>query len=223
VVRYPQAAKYAALTDVIATFETTGMTTRFTSKYDAFLAGKVKLTDAEAQGLAFFESEKTGPCTNGAPPCGCAQCHLDKLSADGTPPLFTDFGYDNLGIPKNPNNPFYTLPPDLNPDGAKFNDFALGWWIHNPRDYGHFKASTLRNVAVTAPYGHNGYFPDLKSIVHFYNTRDVPGTWPPPESTFNMNKTALGNMGLTSDEEDLLVTFMGTLTDVFGKIVLSVP
>ncbi len=207
----------SALTDAIAAFETTGLLHRFSSKYDAYLAGKATLTTAEARGLALFESPKTGPCTNGQPPCGCAQCHLDKPAADGSPPLFTDFGYDNIGIPKNPKNPYYTLPPNLNPDGANFNDFALGWSIHNPKQYGHFKAPSLRNVALTAPYGHNGYFADLKAIVHFYNTRDVPGTWPAPESDFFLNKTGLGNLGLTSSEEDDLVTFFGTLTDGFLK------
>jgi cytochrome c peroxidase len=205
----------SALTDAIAAFETTGMPNRFTSKYDAYLAGTATLTAAEARGLALFESEKTGPCTNGAPPCGCAQCHLDKPGADGSPPLFTDFGYDNIGIPKNPDNPYYTLPPDLNPDGANFNDFALGWQIHNPKQWGHFKAPSIRNVALTAPYGHNGYFADLKAIVHFYNTRDLPGAYPPPESDFFLNTTGLGNLGLTSSDEDDLVTFFGTLTDGF--------
>jgi cytochrome c peroxidase len=194
------------------------MPNRFSSKYDAFLAGKAQLSDAEARGLALFESEKTGPCTNGAPPCGCAQCHLDKPSADGTPPMFTDFGYDNIGIPKNPDNPYYTLPKDLNPQGKDFNDFGLGWFRHSPKQYGYFKAPTLRNVALTAPYGHNGYFATLKSIVHFYNTRDVASeNWPPPESTFFLNKTGLGNLGLTSAEEDDIVAFFGTLTDGFFK------
>ena len=207
----------AAITDAIAAFETNAIPNRFTSKYDAYLAGKYTMTDAEAKGLALFEDVKSGPCgPNNAPPCGCAQCHLDKPAQDGTPPLFTDFGYDNIGIPKNPNNPYYTLPPDLNPQGANFNDFALGWWMHNPKQWGHFKAPTLRNVALTAPYGHNGYFATLKDIVHFYNTRDVASAnWPAPESTFFENKTAVGNLNLTSDEEDLLVTFMGTLTDGF--------
>jgi cytochrome c peroxidase len=204
------------LTDAVAAFETTGIQGRFTSKYDAYLAGKATLTDSEQRGLALFEDKKTGPCTAGQPPCGCAQCHLDKPQADGSPPLFTDFGYDNIGIPKNLDNPFYTLPPDLNPSGANYLDNGLGAVIHNPRMFAHFKAPTLRNVAVTAPYGHNGYFADLKSIVHFYNTRDVPGEWPAPESTFNMNTTGLGNLQLTSQEEDDLVTFLGTLTDGYS-------
>jgi cytochrome c peroxidase len=205
----------ANLAEAIAAFETTGIPHRFTSKYDGLLAGKTTLTDAEQRGLTLFEDRKTGPCTppNDAPPCGCAQCHLDKPQANGSPPLFTDFGYDNIGIPRNTTNPFYQLPPNLNPGGANFIDNGLGSVVHNPRQFGHFKAPSLRNVALTAPYGHNGYFPDLKSIVHFYNTRDVRGEWPAPEQAFNMNLTGLGDLGLTSAEEDDIVAFLGTLTD----------
>jgi cytochrome c peroxidase len=74
-------------------------------------------------------------------------------------------------------------------------------------------------------YGHNGYFKSLKQIVHFYNTRDVlprcalldpregTGCWPAPETTENMNKSKIGNLSLTEQDEDALVTFMQTLTD----------
>jgi cytochrome c peroxidase len=201
------------LAEAVAEFERTGIKNRFTSKYDAFLAGKATLSAAERNGLSLFEDARTGPCTvGGGPPCGCANCHLDQPSADGSAPLFTDFGYDNIGIPKNTKNPFYSLPASLNPGGASFVDNGLGW-VHNPRQFGHFKAPTLRNVALTAPYGHNGYFPDLKSIVHFYNTRDLPGAWDAPEQPFGMNATGLGKLGLTSSEEDDLVAFLHTLTD----------
>jgi cytochrome c peroxidase len=203
----------ANLAEAIAAYETTGIPNRFTSKYDAFLAGKAALSKAEKRGLALFEDKKAGPCTGDKPPCGCAQCHLDKPGADGAPPLFTDFGYDNIGIPRNQSNPFYSLPPELNAGGPGYVDNGLGAVVHNPRQFAHFKAPSLRNVAITAPYGHNGYFTTLKSIVHFYNTRDVRGAWPAPEQPFNMNTTGLGNLGLTSQEEDDIVSFLGTLTD----------
>jgi cytochrome c peroxidase len=92
---------------------------------------------------------------------------------------------------------------------------------------------TLRNVdkrlyaGFVKAYGHNGYFKSLKSIVHFYNTRDVlprcrpndPGEgitcWPAPESTKNMNTKFMGRLGLSEDEENALVSFMQTLTDGF--------
>jgi cytochrome c peroxidase len=79
---------------------------------------------------------------------------------------------------------------------------------------GKFKVPTLRNVAKTPPYGHNGYFDTLYDIVHFYNTRDVPDAgWAPPEYPDTMNTDELGNLGLTYEEELAVVAFMKTLTD----------
>ena len=98
-----------------------------------------------------------------------------------------------------------------------------------------FQVPTLRNVdkrpypAFVKAYGHNGYFKSLKSIVHFYNTRDVlprcqpndPGEgttcWPTLESTENINTKRVGRLGLTEAEEDALVAFMQTLTDGFTR------
>jgi cytochrome c peroxidase len=77
-------------------------------------------------------------------------------------------------------------------------------------------------------FGHNGYFKSLKEIVHFYNTRDVlprcaahdPGEgtscWPAPETTENMNKNKVGNLGLSDNEEDALVSFLQTPTDGYN-------
>jgi cytochrome c peroxidase len=196
---------FTYITQAIAEFERTGITGRFTSKYDAYLAGTTTLTDSEQRGLAIFEDKTKG---------NCASCHLDKPAADGSPPLFTDFGYDNLGIPKNPANKYYTLPSSVNPLGADYVDYGLSAPIHNPRQAGKFKAPTLRNIALTAPYGHNGYFADLQSIVHFYNTRDV-GTWDAPEVSFGMNTVDMGNLKLSAQDEADLVAFMQTLTDGF--------
>ena len=72
---------------------------------------------------------------------------------------------------------------------------------------------TLRNIAVTAPYGHNGYFKDLRSIVQFYNTRDTDPIWPAPEIPGTVNRDELGHLGLTDDEVDAIVAFLQTLTD----------
>jgi cytochrome c peroxidase len=78
---------------------------------------------------------------------------------------------------------------------------------------------TLRNIGLTAPYGHNGLFKRLKDITHFYNTRDVPGAlpkgvdWDPPEYPWTVNGDELGNLGLSDADEDALVEFMKTLSD----------
>jgi cytochrome c peroxidase len=98
---------------------------------------------------------------------------------------------------------------------------------------GRFQVPTLRNVdkrpypTFVKAYGHNGYFKSLKSIVHFYNTRDAlphcesnsigegRTCWPAPESTDNMNTGRVGHLGLTDAEEEAIVSFMRTLTDGF--------
>ena len=72
---------------------------------------------------------------------------------------------------------------------------------------------------------HNGYLKSLKEVVHFYNTRDVLPVcklgdkgekltcWPAPDHPETMNRKQLGNLGLSSKEEDLIVVFLKSLTD----------
>jgi cytochrome c peroxidase len=89
---------------------------------------------------------------------------------------------------------------------------------------------SLRNIAVTAPYGHNGVFATLEDIVHFYNTRDTLGVvadnndpgfavtgWPAPEVAENVNTDELGDLGLTEEEETALVAFLKTFTDGYPR------
>ncbi|QXP87457.1 cytochrome-c peroxidase [Methylococcus capsulatus] len=211
---------YDRIAAAIAAFERSPVFARFDSKYDYYLKGKVKLTPQEMRGLVIFESEEKG---------NCAACHPSRPSANGTPPLFTDHTYDNLGVPKNPNNPFYALPPTLNPDGPAFVDLGLGKRVGKFWEDGKLKVPTLRNIALTAPYMHNGYFSTLRSVVDFYNTRDVRptcwnelvpeadaqrlGCWPAPEVKQNVNGDELGNLRLSDREVDDLVAFLKTLTD----------
>jgi len=198
-------AAFAHVGEAIAAYERTGFPNRFTSKFDAFLAGKVQLTASEAHGKELFDDERRG---------NCASCHFDTPNDDGSPPIFTDFGYDNLGIPKNLASQFLTQPPEFNPDGVNFIDHGLSAAIINPRQDGKFKAQSLRNVAITAPYGHNGYFPDLRSIINFYNTRDVRAAhWDPAEVRFDMNVVDMGNLGMTDDDVTDVIAFLETLTD----------
>jgi len=197
---------YAAIARSIAAFERSSAVSAFTSKYDAFMAGKAKLTGQELRGLHLFEGK-----------AGCAGCHV--------PPLFTDFSYDNLGIPANPLNPFYT-ELTWNPLGSAWRDLGLGGYLQSagyPADVyesqlGKFKVPTLRNVDLrpspffVKAYGHNGYFKSLLEIVHFYNTRDIL-PWPPAEVPQNVNHTELGNLGLNHGEELAIVAFLKTLSD----------
>jgi cytochrome c peroxidase len=94
-----------------------------------------------------------------------------------------------------------------------YPDMGLGAIVNDPEQNGKFKVMTLRNIALTAPYSHNGYFKTLGEIVHFYNTRDVPGLWPAPDVAENVNMTELGNLGLSAVEEDDIVAFLKTLSD----------
>ena len=213
----------------IAAYEGSSEVSAFSSKYDAFLAGKAKLTAQEQRGLQLFEGKGR-----------CAACHPHKPGPGGTPPLFTDFQFDNIGAPRNPDNPFYANAT-ANPKGSAWVDEGLGGFLSETPQYatyakaqiGKHRAPTLRNVDLrpspgfVKSYSHNGYFKDLKALVHFYNTRSVlpacagagqkPGVdcWPQPEVPVNLNTGELGNLGLTGEEEDAIVAFLTTLSDGF--------
>jgi len=211
---------YARIAEAVATFERTRQFSPFSAKYDAWLAGKAKLTRQEMRGLRLFEAEDKG---------NCAACHTSKPGPKGEPPLFTDFTYDNLGVPRNPDNPFYTLPAQFNPAGAQWVDRGLGAIVNKPSEDGKFKVPTLRNIELTGPYMHNGYFRTLRGTVVFYNDRDKKPRcsknlvaedaalkqkcWPAPEVVANVNRDELGNLRLTEREVDDIVAFMKTLTD----------
>jgi cytochrome c peroxidase len=194
---------YDFVAGAIAAFEMTEPFRQFNSKYDYYLAGNEILDEQELRGLALFEDEAKG---------NCAACHPSRPAADGTPPMFTDFTYDNLGVPKNPENPFYSLPKKFNPDGDAWVDHGLGGVLGLDEENGKHKVMTLRNIAVTAPYLHNGVFATLREVVEFYNARDLGG-FDPPEVAENVNTDELGNLGLTDPEIDDIVAFLLTLSD----------
>ncbi len=175
-----------------------------------------------------------------------------------TEPLFTDGASFNLGLPKNDDIPYlYEDKPDKygvtpNPQGPSYTDGGLGDFLRNApgtgqinpqnrwmklasENEGKFETATTRDVdkrpypSFVKAYFHNGVIKDLKTVVHFYNTRDVlprcskgeddPGfgktCWPPPEVPQNVEQR-IGNLGLSDQEEDLIVDFMKTLTDGYS-------
>jgi cytochrome c peroxidase len=88
------------------------------------------------------------------------------------------------------------------------------------KEAGKVKVPTLRNIAVTSPYMHNGVFGSLTQVVDFYNTRDnVSANWPAPEVAENVNIDELGDLGLNETEVTALVAFMETLTDGYATPV----
>lgn len=192
---------YDYVAAALASFERSAILNPFTSKYDFYLTGVVKLSEQEERGLQLFEAENKG---------NCAACHPSR-PVDGKPPLFTDFTYDNLGVPSNQKI--------LKIKGAEFVDIGLGKTVKdNPNaeagaDNGKFKVSSLRNIAKTAPYMHNGVFTSLKEVVDFYNTRDTDGKWAKPEIAATMNTEELGDLGLSDQEVDDIVVFLRTLSD----------
>jgi len=185
-------------------------------------AGKAIFSAEEWRGLQLFmgENNNDGVLDKGEGAM-CAACHVADWTAAAdyelpvqvpawapegmVPPVFTDFTYDNLGIPQNDQYPF---------DGTEAPDLGLGGVLGDPEENGKFKVMTVRNIGLSAPYGHNGYFNTLKDIVHLYNTRDVPTAgWPAPEYPTTINQDELGNLGLSDADEDALVKFMMTLSD----------
>lgn len=188
-----KAFEYAA--DAIEEYEETKEVSPFTSKFDYYLKGKADLTEQEKRGLQLFEDTAKG---------NCAACHPTKPAKYTNAILFTDFTYDNIGLPPNPeikklNN---DLPIDL----------GLGAIVKQKSENGKFKVPTLRNIAVTAPYFHNGVIKTLEESVKFYNERDS-GKFGPPEVAENINEDELGNLKLTEQEIKDIVAFMETLTD----------
>jgi cytochrome c peroxidase len=214
-------AAYDQIALSIAAYEASPEVNAFTSQFDL----KGKLTKEEQRGKALFNGKG-----------GCAACH----PSNGKDPLFTDFTFDNLGVPANPENPVY----DTNPD---FVDPGLGGFLEAAgydeevyeEEWGKHKVPTLRNVdlrpseSFVKAYMHNGYFKTLEGVVHFYNTRDVlppcdndgafgiyteaealaANCWPAPEVADNVNTAELGDLGLTPEEEAAIVAFLTTLSD----------
>ena len=213
------AARYA-----LSAFENTAPEFRpFTSKFDLFLKGKIRLSEQELRGFALFNNPSKGRC---------AACHPSTRQANGDPPAFTDYTYDNLGVPRNAEIPATADPSyfDMGLCGPDRTDLA------DRRDLcGQFKVPTLRNVATRKVIFHNGCFKSLREAVQFYVQRDTNAEkWYPLDAEgrvlkFNDVPPLLARNVNTSEgpydrhpgqdpalselEIDDVVAFLGTLTD----------
>ncbi len=223
---------YMRMTVAIAAYERESAEfSPFTSKYDAYLRGQVQLSDAEKRGLALFNRADKG---------NCAACHPSARGADGSFPLFTDFSYDNLGVPRN-----WDLADNADPtffDLGLCTSVAVDGVAQSKKDAvcGAFKVPSLRNVAIRKAFFHNGRFTDLKEALRFYVQRDTnPEKWYlkadhvtvddkfndlPAQYRGNVNRTEApynrnpGDLPALSDAEiDDVFAFLNTLTDGYTQ------
>ncbi|GAA4332331.1 cytochrome c peroxidase [Pigmentiphaga soli] len=140
----------------------------FSSKFDRYLDGKVRLDAQEQRGFALFVDPARG---------NCASCHLAAMGGAGAHPVFTDFNFQVVGVPRNPEIPANADPAyyDLGLCGPVRGDQSA------QRKYcGMFKTPSLRNVASRGAFFHNGRFHDLTEVLRFYVERNTaPGKWYP--------------------------------------------
>ncbi|HEY4306006.1 MAG TPA: cytochrome c peroxidase [Gemmatimonadaceae bacterium] len=194
----------------------------YDSKYDLYLDGKIALSGAEKRGLALFVDGQRG---------GCAACHLAAKGADGTHPLFTDYQFGALGVPRNPEIA-------ANRNSAYFDKGLCGPTRvdqQQNRDLcGMFKTPTLRNVATRGTFFHNGRFHSLKDALRFYVRCDTdPRLWYPKragkiEKFDDLPSSLRDNVDVASEpltkhagekpawsdaEIDDVIAFLNTLTD----------
>lgn len=205
----------------IAEYEASPEVNQFSSKFDAWVRanspanGGGIMTAREMSGMNLFVGG------------GCTGCHPIARPVGAPGALFTDFGYDNIGLPTNDE---LGLLPGANAavaaDAGLFAELSKDFTgsiatyglLNVAMTEGTFKTPSLRNVAKgegNKRYMHNGVFTSLKQVVHFYNTRDVGG-WPFPEFPDTMSPE-LGNIGWTDLQEDLVVEFLRTLSDGYTK------
>ncbi len=235
-------ATFDQIAQSIANYEASAEISPFTSKYDAVLGGKAKFTPQEQRGYDLFRGQAhCNMCHRDGGP-GEEPLFTDFTASNiGTPanpalPFYRESTPDSHGYVANTSGAAYI---DEGVGEYLLSGRALSlsavpdahWTVHAQDNMGRIQVPTLRDVdkrpypGFVKAYGHNGYFKSLKEVVHFYNTRDTlprcragdPGEgiscWPAPETTANMNKSFVGNLRLSDQDEDAIVAFMQTLSD----------
>jgi cytochrome c peroxidase len=149
----------------------------YTSKFDYYLDGKLQLTAQELRGKKLFDDPARG---------NCASCHIDQSGVDGSHPLFTDFNFQALGVPRNTE-----LRANADP---KYFDMGLCGPLRHDQasdksNCGLFKSVSLRNTATRHVFFHNGRFHTLKDALRFYVQRDTnPAKWYPKDAHGKVDK-----------------------------------
>lgn len=202
---------YAAMAESISEFENTDLFAAFDSRYDRYLRGEVELSEQESLGESLFFSQQF---TN------CNRCHQLKAFPGSEGETFANYEHHNLGVPAN------TVVREVNGKKDGFVDHGL---LEHPdvdddKEAGKFKVPTLRNVAITGPYMHNGVFSNLKTVVLFYDkfnnserklNPETSKPWDVPEVDRNLalKEQDFQAPALKDEEVDALVAFLKTLTD----------
>jgi cytochrome c peroxidase len=216
-------ATLEAIARALAAFQRSRALQPFTSKFDAVMRGEAEFSEQEQRGLSLFRIRQKG---------NCAACHtVDEDSRDPRASLFTDFTYHAVGAPRSTRIP-HNASADYRDQGVcgPHRDDTVS---ADKRWCGYFKVPTLRNIALTAPYMHNGVFDSLRDAVAFYATRDTePARWYSEGLKFNdLSPSHHANVDvetppydrgpgrrarLSDDEIDDIVAFLHTLTDGFA-------
>ncbi len=202
---------FASIGQALAAFERSPAFLAFDSRYDRALRGELELSDEEQRGRDLFFSALTN----------CSRCHLlDAVQRSASEP-FTTHRYFNVGTP--PNHAVRAINGYL--PHAIDAGLAANPAIADVAYSGRFRVPTLRNVAVTGPYMHNGVFRELSTVVFFYNQyqgrsaafRVNPETgepWHAPEvpQTIDAERLREGQP-MEADRIALIVAFLRALTD----------
>lgn len=146
---------FRAITESIVAFERSALFAPFDSKYDRYLRGEYELTVAEELGRVLIFSQLIN----------CSSCHLLDTREYSPGEVFSNHRYHNIGVPANKQ------VREKNGINVSHRDLGLleNPAVDDPAMAGKFRVPSLRNVAVTGPYMHNGVFKDLRTAILFYN------------------------------------------------------
>jgi len=192
-----------AFSAAIAAFQRTNEFSSFDSRYDRYLRGDYSPTIQERIGMGLFFSKDFA---------NCSHCHQLSALPNSAGETFSNYQYENIGLPAN------ARLRSANGKGVGFVDSGFN-------GEGRFKVPSLRNVAVTSPYMHNGIFAELKTVLLFYNKFNTTGgtsqinpetgeDWGEPEVDGHRDMEKLNaGIPLSPKQMDALEAFMRMLTD----------
>ena len=166
----------------------------FESDFDRFMRNEKEISEDAKKGFNLFMGK-----------ANCATCHFAPHFSGLVPPFFNENESEVLGVTK---KPISNLPVELDDDRGRINSNVKkeNSWIYENS----FKTMTVRNIALTKPYFHNGAFNTLEEVIEFYNEGGGEGLGLPMKNqTLPADK-----LNLTQTEKKQLISFLNTLTDI---------